>query len=158
MVTVREAQAEDAQAAVDVVRRSIIELCGPDHKGDSATLAKWLENKTPGHFTRWLATESNYCAVALEHDQLVGVTMLNRGGEVSLFYLAPHVIGKGIGRSLHVALEMKAVSWQLKRLHLESTSVARSFYEAMGYVPTGGAKPRFGVLRSFPYEKILQSC
>ena len=34
--------------------------------------------------------------------------------------------------------------------------VARDFYEALGYVPGGSAKPHFGVLQCYPYRKILQ--
>jgi hypothetical protein len=39
---VRAAQVEDADAAIDVVRRSITDLCGLDHHGDASTLAMWL--------------------------------------------------------------------------------------------------------------------
>jgi GNAT superfamily N-acetyltransferase len=155
MVTVRAAQARDAEAAVDVVRRSIIELCTADHSGDVDTLTKWLANKTPQHFLTWLANENNFCVIAVEHGEVLGVALVNRSGEISLFYLAPHVQRRGIGRVLHATLEEKARNWNLEKLHLNSTFVARHFYEALGYVPAGTAKSHFGVLHCYPYEKML---
>jgi GNAT superfamily N-acetyltransferase len=156
MVTVRAAEARDAEGAIDVVRRSITQLCTADHSGDVDTLAKWLSNKTPQHFLAWLANENNFCAIAEENGEVVGVGLVNRSGEISLFYLAPHVQRRGIGRALHVPLEEKARDWSLKQLHLNSTFVARHFYQALGYVPVGSAKPHFGVLRCYPYEKVLK--
>src|SRR5690348_11110790 len=130
MVTVRAAKTRDADAAVDVVRRSITELCTADHRGDVDTLTKWLENKTPRHFLTWLANENNFCAIAVEDDEVLGVGLINRSGEISLFYLAPNAQRRGIGRALHSALEERARSWSLEKLQLNSTFAARHFHEA----------------------------
>jgi hypothetical protein len=46
----RRAVLSDADAACEVVRRSIVDLCQADHHGDSDILAKWLANKTPANF------------------------------------------------------------------------------------------------------------
>src|SRR5689334_871059 len=156
MVTIRPAQARDAGATIDVVRRSIIELCTADHRGDVATLTKWLENKTPQHFLTWLSNENNFCAIAAENDEVLGVGLVNRSGEILLFYLAPHAQRRGIGRALHAALEDRARNWNLQKLQLNSTFEARHFYEALGYAPAGIEKPHFGVLRCYPYEKMLK--
>jgi len=43
-ITTRPALPADADAAVTVLRRSIIELCVIDHQHDAATLATWLAN------------------------------------------------------------------------------------------------------------------
>jgi len=44
---IRDAVAEDAPAACQVVRRSISELCIADHRSDPTILMRWLSNKTP---------------------------------------------------------------------------------------------------------------
>jgi hypothetical protein len=44
---IRDAVADDAPAACQVLRRSIVELCAADHGDDPAILAQWLANKTP---------------------------------------------------------------------------------------------------------------
>src|SRR3954468_23869810 len=132
MVHFRTAEPRDAEAAVDVVRRSIIELCVADHSQDAETLAKWLDNKTPSNFTTWLADDDNFSAVGVEGDSILGVGIVKRNGEIVSLYLAPHAQRRGIGKALHEVLEQKAKSWKLKKLHLGSTIGARPFYEAIG--------------------------
>ncbi len=156
MVAVRKAEPKDAAAAAEVLRRSITELCTLDHHGDADTLAKWLANKTPRDFLSWLAKEDHFCVVAEANDQIMGVGLLHRSGEVRLCYLAPGAQGRGSGKAIHAALEKKARAWGLKRLHLESTVSARPFYERVGYRPAGAAKPGFGISHCHPYEKMLQ--
>jgi hypothetical protein len=46
MFTVRQAQPKDAEAAVEIVRRSITELCTADHRGDAETIAKYGDSKS----------------------------------------------------------------------------------------------------------------
>jgi GNAT superfamily N-acetyltransferase len=74
-----------------------------------------------------------------------------------LFYLAPNAQLQGMGKAIHLALEEKARHWELPKLTLESTVLARPFYERLGYRSAGAAKPRFGVLLSYPHAKTLQS-
>jgi GNAT superfamily N-acetyltransferase len=155
MVAVRKAEPGDAEAAATVLRRSITELCTLDHHGDADTLAKWLANKTARDFLSWLANEDHFCVVADASDQVMGVGLLHRSGEVRLCYLAPGAQGQGLGRAILGMLEEKAREWRLRKLHLESTVSARPFYERVGYRSGGAAKPGFGISHCHPYEKIL---
>jgi GNAT superfamily N-acetyltransferase len=156
MVRVRQAERKDTEAAVGVLRRSITELCTPDHRGDADTIARWLANKTPENFLTWLASSDNFCVVAEANDRLVGVGLLHRSGEIRLCYLAPGAQGQGIGKAIYMALEEKAKAWGLSKLTLDSTLSARSFYERLGYRPAGVAQPGFGISQRHPYEKSLQ--
>ena len=156
MLSVRPAEQGDAASAIDVVRRSISQLCVADHHNDEKTLAMWLDNKTPQNCLTWLSNTDNFCVVAELGSCLVGVGLLHRRGEVLLFYLAPGAQRQGIGKMVHAALEEKAAQWGLTSLHLDSTTLACHFYEAVGYRPTGSAIARFGELRCFPYAKQLQ--
>ena len=155
MIVVRRAEQSDAATAIDVVRRSITELCAADHHDDPGTLATWLANKTSQNFLTWLANADNFCVVAESITRVVGVGVLNRRGEILLFYVAPGAQRQGIGKRLHAALEEKAHEWGLASLHLDSTALARTFYESLGYRPSGAPVPRFGVLQCFPYTKQL---
>lgn len=156
MVTVRPATSKDAEMAVQVVRRSIEELCTDDHHNDAVTLAGWLANKTPENCRSWIANPDNFCVVAEVDGRLSGVGLIHRGGEIKLFYLDPGVQRQGIGRAIHAALKTQARAWVLRRLRLDSTFLARPFYEALGYRAAGEPKPRFGMLQCYPYEKLLQ--
>lgn len=156
MVTVRPAKEEDADTAVDVVRRSIQQLCVADHHEDHDTLARWLANKTPENFRGWISNPDNFCVVSEPNNCISGVGLLHHSGEIRLFYLAPGSQRQGIGRAIHSELEAAAKRWGLIALHLNSTALARPFYEALGYHATGPGAVRYGVLRCFPYEKQLQ--
>lgn len=156
MLSIRPAEQTDADAAIDVVRRSIGQLCVADHRNDERTLAAWLANKTPRHFIGWLSNVDNFCIVVESNTRLVGVGVIQRRGEILLFYVAPDEQRRGIGKMIYAALEEKAAQWGLTSLHLDSTDSARPFYEALGYRPSGPAVTRFGVLQCYPYAKQLE--
>jgi len=108
-----------------------------------------------GHFRTWLTDPDNHVVVALVGDRLAGVGMLHRSGEIRLFFTAPGVQRQGIGTAIHASLETHARTWGLQRLHLHSTWLACTFYEALGYRSHGDAEVLFGALRGYPYEKVL---
>jgi len=153
--SVRRARTTDAEAAVDVVRRSIVELCTADHRGDAETLARWLANKTAQNFATWFESDENHCVVVEAERRVLGVGALKRSGEVSLLYLAPDAKGRGMGKAVHAALEEQARVWGLRELTLDSTERACPFYERLGYRSAGGAGTRFDVMRVYPYVKTL---
>lgn len=152
---VRRANLKDADAAMQVVRRSIEELCAADHRNDAVTLTRWLANKTPEYFRSWIANPDNFCVVAEVEGRLSGVGLVDRAGEIKLFYLLPGMQRQGIGTAIHLALEKQARAWRLSKLHLDSTANAKSFYVAMGYKPADAAGRCFGMVQCYPYEKIL---
>jgi len=156
MLTVRQAEPKDAEVAVEVVRRSITELCTADHRGEADTIAKWLSNKTVQHFISWMSSNDNFFVVAEASDRLLGVGLLHRSGEINLLYLAPNAQRQGMGKAIHLALEEKAQAWGLLELKLDSTALACPFYERLGYLPAGAKRARFGVLHSYPYTKMLR--
>ena len=155
MITVREATFDDAEPVVDVVRKSITLSCAIDHRNDPYTLAKWLGNKTPQNFVSWLSNTDNFCVVAHLNERLSGVGLLHRGGEIRLFFVAPDAQRRGMGKAINASLETRARLWGLRTVHLQSTALARQFYEALAYQASGAAKLRFGVLQCYPYEKML---
>ena len=155
MLSVRPAQPHDAAAAVDVLRRSITELCSADHQNDAAALAEWLANKTTQNFLVWLENKNNFCVVAEEFDCLLGIGMLGRSGRIHLLYLRPGAQRRGIGKAIYLAMEQQARIWGLQNLFMESTAAACAFYERMGFTRAGATVPGFGVTLSQPYEKTL---
>lgn len=151
----RPATVQDAVEAIEVIRRSITTLCEPDHLNDPATLDKWLANKKPESFAVWVSNPDNFCVVEEVNGRIQGVGLLHRSGELRLFYVAPGHERRGLGRSIHGALMAHAGRWGLTKIHLESTSVARRFYESLGYQSAGPQRLLFGVLQAFPYVKTI---
>lgn len=153
---IRPADVDDAAEATELVRKSISMLCVSDHHGDRTTLRRWLANKTPKNFKEWISNPNNFCVVAEVGTKICGVGLLNKSGEVLLFYVAPGHQRLGIGRQIHDALEAQASDWSLEQMHLESTILARCFYRSLGYQPTGPDRSLFGTLRVYPIAKTLR--
>jgi hypothetical protein len=73
---VRPAHIVDADDAIDVVRRSIHQLCELDHEGDPATLSMWLSNKTGENMRRRFDTHAVF--VAIDDERIIGVAAAPR--------------------------------------------------------------------------------
>ena len=136
---VRPAQIADADRAIDVVRRSIQELCELDHKSDPATLSMWLSNKTADNMRQWIAAHT--VLVAVEGERMTGVAAVRADGEVLLNYVAPEARFQGASKCLMQGIEVWASGCGLKWLTLESTTTALPFYLSTGWIMTGSPQP-----------------
>jgi GNAT superfamily N-acetyltransferase len=150
---VRPARIADADDAIDVVRRSIQELCALDHKGDPATLSMWLGNKTADNMRQWIATHT--VLVAIEGGRIAGVASVRDDGHILLNYVAPEARFAGASKSLMHEIEVLASSCGLKWLTLESTATALRFYLSDGWAATGPPQPGFGVTVGHPMRKAV---
>jgi len=153
---IRDATPADAEAACQVMRRSIAELCEPDHHNDPKILAAWLANKQPRIFEAWLAELDNSVLVAVMEGQIVSVGAVRDSGEITLNYVSPDARFKGVSRALLAALEQRAIDRGNRRCLLASTATARRFYLAHGYVETGRPAGQFGTSSGFPMSKALK--
>lgn len=156
-IVVRAATLADSERALHVVRQSVIQLCVDDHHDDPATLERWLANKTPEHFARWLAQPDGRVVVAELDGVVRGVGNVVRAGKVHLCYVEPGFLRAGIGAAILGALEAQARAWGLSELSLESSCNARGFYARHGYERDGAPTEAFGVLRCFPLKKVLRA-
>jgi GNAT superfamily N-acetyltransferase len=150
---VRPAQIADADHAIDVVRRSIQELCDLDHKGDLATLSMWLSNKTADNMRRWIAVHT--VLVAVEGERIAGVAAARTDGHILLNYVAPEARFKGASKSLMHDIEVWASHRGLKWLTLYSTATALRFYLSSGWTMTGSPQSGFGVTTRNPMHKAV---
>jgi GNAT superfamily N-acetyltransferase len=151
---IRPARKEDAAAICAVVRRSIEELCGADHRGDPAVLAAWLENKTPQTVERWIANPVNRNLVAVETDEVLAAGCVTEAGEVVLNYVSPDARFRGVSRALLEAMEACARELGCREVRLSSTATALRFYRDAGYVEDGAACGKHGI-PCHPLRKAL---
>lgn len=152
---IRDARAQDAEAACDVLRRSITELCYADHQNDPAILKQWLRNKTPEQFTSWISRPGNSVFVAIEDGIILAVGAVTDAGEITLNYVSPDARFRGISRALLGALEARAVEQCNARCQLTSTETARRFYLTNSYVDDGAPVIGFGSVLGYPMFKSL---
>jgi hypothetical protein len=90
---IRDVTAADADAATEVMRRSITEFCLADHNNDPKILGSWLANKRPEIFLSWLQQGNQSYLVAVDDGLIVcvgGVTATARR-----FYLARGYVETG---------------------------------------------------------------
>jgi GNAT superfamily N-acetyltransferase len=151
---IRDATVEDAEAACQVSRRSISELCAADHQGDAAVLELWLRNKTPDTFKGWIAQSNQSVLLAIERGAIIGVGAVSDGGEITLNYVSPDARFRGVSRALLRALEDRARQRGNLRCTLTSTETACRFYFANGYVEDKRSAAKFPV-SGYPMSKVL---
>jgi GNAT superfamily N-acetyltransferase len=154
-VTVRRGIVADAEAACDVVRRSILELCILDHKNEAATLERWLSNKTPPWFEGLLTSETASSVVAIREEKVCGFGHMSHTGEIGLLYVAPEARYVGASSLMLAWLEAEASRLGIESLHLHSTTTARSFYLGRGYIEAGEPVYVFGISETYPLVKSL---
>ena len=151
---IRDAVVADAPAACDVLRRSIAELCGADHKGDPAILERWLANKTPESVASWMTQPGNSVLLAVEGDRVLGVGSVTDAGEITLNYVSPDARFHEVSRALLRALEARAAERGDTQCKLMSSQTAHRFYHSAGYADAGRPAVMFGT-PSYPMSKRL---
>lgn len=152
---IRDAVAEDAEAACEVLRRSIAELCVADHRNNPAILERWLGNKTVDFFMSWLNQPDNSMLVAVEDGRVLAVGSVTDAGKINLNYVSPDARFRGVSRGLLGALEARAAERGNARCTLISTETARRFYRARGYSDEGPPVGEFGTTAGYPMAKVL---
>jgi len=155
VVEIRDATRDDAEAACEVLRQSISQLCGPDHRNDPAILTAWLANKKPEIVADWATQPGNSLLVATEGDAILAVGSVTDAGEITLNYVAPAARFRGVSRALLAALEARAAERGNVRCTLTSTETAHRFYRSRGYVDDGAPLGKFGTNAGYPMFRSL---
>lgn len=154
-IQIRVAGPDDAGEACSLLRRTIAEVCALYYNNDETVLSEWLSNKTPENVMSWINSESTYSIVAVNgHGDIVGFAILSVQ-EITLLYLLPEVLYKGVGKRMLQSLEEYALKTGIKRVKVMSSIPARAFYERNGYISNG--EPEFvgPVLGHFPLIKTI---
>jgi GNAT superfamily N-acetyltransferase len=152
---IRDAIPEDAPAACEVLRRSISELCGADHRNDPVILGRWLANKTPDIVASWIVQPGNSVLVAVEDGSILAVGSVTDAGEITLNYVSPDARFRGVSRAMVTALEARALERAADQCTLLSTETAHRFYKSTGYIQEGAPQGKFGTTSSYPMSKRL---
>jgi GNAT superfamily N-acetyltransferase len=132
-ITIRPALAGDAEEAAALLRRSIVELCVPDHGNDAERLEHWLSNKTPEHFLKWIDDPLNTIFVAFANGHMASAGGVREREGIVLNYVHPESRFMGVSGAMMVHLEQMLSARGESVAYLVSTITARRFYEARGY-------------------------
>ncbi len=132
-VSIRKAEEGDAQAACDLIRRSILDLCKQDHGGDALTLEGWLCNKTPENMAFWITNPGTHVFIAERDGVMAGVGAVSDYGEILLAYVEPALRFQGVTHALLKQMEETCRGGIVERMSLTSTETAREFFLGRGY-------------------------
>lgn len=153
-IELRRATVFDVFGLSRVLIRSITQLCVADHGNDNAKLALWTANKDPESIRGWIESGSDIW-VADTGGQVAAVGGLFRSGKISLLYVDPEFVGRGIGAALLQRLEQELAAFGCTEARLEATRTARKFYLSRGWEPEG-APGEWNGISQFPMRKSLQ--
>jgi len=147
---VRPAREADLPEMSRVLIASITQLCAADHGDDANAIAAWTANKTPEMLGRMLVRHGDGMVVA-ERDGAVVAVGLSHADTIGLNYVDPAHRFTGASKALlaHMEAAIRARGHAVGRL--ASTSTARAFYRACGWVESAPGMPGNG----FPMEKRL---
>src|SRR5262245_56729946 len=141
---IRPAHLSDIPRMIDVVCRSITELCTEHYFNDPEILARWLSNKTSANFERWITDGRYFVVVAELALGLMGVGLMRDDGEVQLNYVSPDSRFQGVSKALILAMEKHARALGLHEVRLQSTQIASRMYASLGYETLGELESRLG--------------
>ena len=152
---IRAAKTGDAAEICTVLRRSITELCGTDHKNDPQILSQWLANKTEDNLRAWIVRDGQVYLVAEIDGWIAGVAAVSSTDGILLNYVSPDYQYRGVSKALMAVSEGWLKEQGLVVSRLASTATAKQFYEKLGYLPDGEAKTGRSGTPPFPMSKTL---
>jgi len=154
-IILQPSKIEDAENIVSLLRKSIIEVCGPDYGHSKAILDDWLENKTVCNLSEWILNRNNICISASIDGKLVGFGLSNISGEILLLYVLPEFINNGVGKSIYLYIENELISRRITTITTFSTITASTFYQRMGFQQVKKTKRSDEVDGEVHYEKHI---
>ena len=145
--TIIRANEKYAEAARQILIRSITEICILDHNNDPTILNEWLANKTPENIKKWISDPNNYSNLALGRaGDTLGFSMISMKGEILLNYILPEYLFKGIGKMMLDEMETHLRKIGVNRIVVMSTITAAGFYKRNGYIESSECENEMGLL------------
>lgn len=151
---IREYRADDLNAVIELIGRSVREIASRDYDPDQ--IEAWAPASPDRQaWKRRLATET--VLVAEPESRLAGIARLEQSGYVDLLYVHPQFQRRGIAAVLMETMIRLARKRGCRRLWTEASLTTRPFFEAQGYVVVAEQSvERRGVrLRNLRMETII---
>ncbi len=153
---IRPAQTADAVKCSKVFCASVRELCVADHHGEEHLIDGWNSNKTPADVRAWINADSPKLFLAESGNDVLAVGGITLPNEVSLNYVSPNSVGKGVGKALLARLEQELKCSGADIASLTSTKTALAFYQSQGWKIAGGIQSCMTV-EGYPMQKVLSA-
>lgn len=144
---IRGMRVSEFKKVTKLIYDSVHILCANDYTKEE--LDAWVPEDL--HMPAFFSSLSRcHTIVALdEKNEIVGVMSTEKDGYVNRLYTRFDCAGRGVGSALLAQTEAWAKKRGIKRLTLEASRSAESFYRKMGFIRTGTVK---SVKNSVPFE------
>ena len=143
---IRRFTAEDADQLSQLIKRTLRTVNSRTYSMDA--IQALIPFFTPENLIHQAGEQ--YMIVCVDDGDLVGVAALD-GDRVRTVFVDAGRQRQGIGKSLMVEIEARAIETQQVRLYLHSALSAESFYQALGYKSIG---PIDRELNGFPVPEV----
>ncbi len=130
---IEKANKENLKEICHLIKESIVNLCGDDHLNKQEHIDNWLSARSESEMDALLFGSESQAFVCADKGVVVGISHIKNNGELTLCYVHPKKLGRGIGSFILQAAENQAEEWGIKQIQLVSTATARSFYLSQGY-------------------------
>lgn len=128
--TLRLFDPADVPAMVTLFYRSVHEVACEYYSPEQ--LAVWAPDGMTGQgWADHFATHPTW--LALKAGQLAGFTDLEADGHLDMMFVSPDFQGQGVASLLYAAVEKQALVQENKRIYVEASLSARSFFERKGF-------------------------
>ena len=144
----------DAEAIVQLFTETVHAACAADY--DSAQLEAWAPRAY--NLETWRRRLKRMRPLVAElRGQIVGFCELEPDGYIGCFYIHKDHLGRGVGRVLYAEIERQARAQGLRRLYVEVSLTARSFFLRMGFslIARQTVALRGQLLTNLRMEKLL---
>lgn len=89
---------------------------------------------TPPDYVRWSERlNEKKPFIAIVNDRVVGFIELDADGHIDCIYTHPDFQGNGVATALYAYLLVEAKNRNIKRLYVEGSLIAKSFFEHRGF-------------------------
>lgn len=133
---IRAAKVHDAEALWELRNQAILAGCRGYYP--AAVLSRWTDGAMPQGFAQMVAGE--FYLLQLQQE-IVACGMLDvTNHKVEALFVKPDTMGKGYGRQMLNHLEQQAFALNMRKLVLESSLNAVTFYQRCGWRPLGHAR------------------
>jgi len=149
-----KAEKESIARIISVINDSIENLCHQDHLNKKKHLDEWLNERSQVNLENQLFHDNTQTFVCVDKGKIIGVSQIDKSGDLKLCYVHSQYTGIGAGRLLLVAAENQAKEWGLKQVSMVSTRTAHDFYQSQGYINDGKAVACIG-MPGYPLVKSI---
>ena len=155
-VEIRDYEAEDAAATLDVFITAIMTTAAADYSPEQVAAWARPEQRAPEEWHRGMVARVS--VVAVVGGSITGFSDVNAAGYVDMMFVSPRFARRGVARALMSRLVVRARESGASELSADVSITARPFFESEGFTVVAKQHPVTAgvVMTNFRMNKRLE--